>query len=170
MVPVRDLGEGKAMQNIGPQETSKGDARHLALQVLFVAGGDGLAAQVAARWTEFLANGFLEVKAAAPGSADLTAALNGTPADLVVVIHTPGDPGPLVAYHCGGRIDWDLEVGVTESPVELTSQVRRHVMRLLGDLGMPQAHSDIPATHSSCPPTLPVLPNRPDARACLLAA
>jgi hypothetical protein len=147
------------MQNTGSQETSKRDARRLALHVLFLAGGDGLAAHLAAHWTKFLANGRLEVKAAAPGGTDLTAALmNCAPADLVVVIHTPGDPGPLVAHHCGGRIDWNLEVDLTESPVELTSQVRRHVMRLLGDLGMPQAHSDVTATHSA------------DARACLLAA
>jgi hypothetical protein len=156
------------MQNTGSQETSKKDARRLALHVLFLAGGDGLAAHLAAHWTKFLANGCLEIKAAAPGGTDLTTALNCAPADLVVVIHTPGDPGPLVAHHCGGRIDWDLEVDVTESPVELSSQVRRHVMRLLGDLGMPPAHSDVTATHSSCPST--VLPNRLDARACLLAA
>jgi hypothetical protein len=158
------------MQNTGSQETSKSDVRRLALHVLFLAGGDGLAAHLAAHWTKFLANGCLEVKAAAPGETDLTAALNCAPADLVVVIHTPGDPGPLVAHNCGGRIDWDLEVDVTGSPVELTSQVRRHVMRLLGDLGMPQAHSDFTATHSSCPPTVLELPNRLDARARLLAA
>jgi len=154
------------MQNTGSQETSKRGARCLKLQVLFVAGGDGLAAQLAARWTKFLANGCLEISAAAPGGTDLTTALNGTPADLVVVIHTPGDPGPCVAHHCGGRIDWDLEA---ESPADLTAQVRRHVMRLLRDLGVSQAHSEIPAAHSSYPPTLH-LPKRLDARASLLAA
>lgn len=158
------------MHNTGSQETSKTDARRLALHVLFLAGGDGLAAHLAAHWTKFLANGCLEVKAAAPGGTDLTAALNCAPADLVVVIHTPGDPGPLVAHNCGGRIDWDLEVDVTDSPVELTSQVRRHVMRLLGDLGIAQAHSDVTATHSSYQSTVLELPNRLDARACLLAA
>jgi len=158
------------MQNTGSQETSKRGGRCSKLQVLFVAGGDGLAAQLAAHWTKSLANACLEVKADGPGGADLTAALNGTPADLVVVIHTPGDPAPRVAYHCGGRIDWDLEVDETEFPLELTSQVRRHVMRLLGDLGVPHAHSDIPATPLPCPLTLQNLPNRRNARACLLAA
>jgi hypothetical protein len=151
------------MQNTGSQETSKRGARCLGLQVLFVAAGGGGPAQLAARWTNLLAHGCLAVKAAARGGADLTAAFNGTPADLVVVIHTPGDPGLRVAYHCGGRIDWDLDVDGTESPVELASEVRRHVMRLLGDLGMPQAHSDRPATPSPRPPTLPV-PTRRDAR------
>jgi len=157
------------MQNTGSQETSKRSARRLGLHVLFVAGGDGLAAHLAARWTNLLANGCLEVSVAAPGGTDLTAAFNGTPADLVVVIHAPGDPGPRIAYHCGGRIDWDLEVDGTESLVELASKVRRHVMRLLGDLGMPQAHSDIPATPS---PRLPTLPFRRDPipDASLLAA
>ena len=154
------------MQNTGSQETSKRGARCLKLQVLFVAGGDGLAAHQAAHWTSRLANGCLEIGVAAPCGADLTAALNGTPADLVVVIHTPGDPGPRVAYHCGGRIDWDLEA---ESPADLTAQVRRHVMRLLRDLGVPQAYSDIPAAHFSYPPTLHV-PKRLDAHASLLAA
>ena len=159
------------MQNTRSQETSKRDARPLALHVLFVAGGDGLAAHVAAHWTKFLANGCLDVKAAAPGETDLSAVLNCAPADLVVVIHTPGDPGPLVAHNCGGRIDWDLEVDVTGSPVELTSQVRRHVVRLLGDLGMPQAHFiDSNAPDSPCPPTVFERPNRLDARASLLAA
>ena len=92
------------MQNTRSQETSKRGARR-GLQVLFVAGGGGLAAQLAARWTSLLANGCLEVKAAARGCADLSAAFNGTPADLVVVIHTPGDPGPRVAYHCGGGVE-----------------------------------------------------------------
>lgn len=158
----RDTDGGKTMENTGSQETSKRGARR-GLQVLFVAGGGGLAAQLAARWTNLLANGCLEVKAAARGGADLSAAFNGTPADLVVVIHTPGDPAPCVAYHCGGRIDWNIEVDGTEFPVELASEVRRHVMRLLGDLGMTQAHSDHPATPSPRPPTLPV-PTRRDAR------
>lgn len=148
------------MQNTGSQEPGKRGARCLKLQVLFVAGGDGLAAHQAAHWTNRLANGCLEISVAAPCGADWTAAFNGTPADLVVVIQTPGDPGPRVAYHCGGRIDWDLEA---ESPADLTAQVRRHVMRLLGDLGIPQAYSDGPATPSPRPPTLPVPPRR-DAR------
>ena len=151
------------MQITGSQETGKRGARCLKLRVLFVAGGDGLAAHQAAHWTNRLANGCLEISVAAPCCADLTAAFNGTPADLVVVIHTPGDPGPRVAPHCGGRIDWDLELDGTESPVELASRVRRHVTRLLDDLGMPQAYSDGPATPSPRPPTLPV-PTRRDAR------
>ena len=151
------------MQNTRSQETSKRGARRLGLQVLFVAGGDGGPAQLAALWTNLLAHGCLAVKAAARGSADLTAAFNGTPADLVVVIHTLGDPGPRVAYHCGGRIDWDLDVDGTESRAELASRVSSHVMHLLGDLGMPQAHSDSPTTPSPRPQTLPV-PTRRDAR------
>ncbi len=151
------------MQNTGSQETSKRGARYLKLQVLFVAGGDGLAAHQAAHWTSRLANGCLEIGVAAPCGADLTAALNGTPADLVVVIHTPVDPSPCVAYHCGGRIDWDFEA---ESPAGRTAQVRRHVLRLLHDLGVPQAHSDIPAAHFSNPPTFHVS-KRLDARSLL---
>ncbi|HQT32624.1 MAG: hypothetical protein ACYC39_02995 [Thiobacillus sp.] len=150
------------MQNTGWQETGKQGARR-GLQVLFVAAGGGLAAQLAARWTNHLAHGSLAAKAAARGDADRSAASNGTPADLVVVIHTPGDPGPRVAYHCGGRIDWELDIDGTESAVELASKVRSHVMRLLGDLGMPQAHSDSPATPSPRPPTPPG-PMRRDAR------
>lgn len=156
----RDTDGGKTMQNTRSQETSKRGARRLGLQVLFVAGGGGRPAQLAALWTNLLALGCLEVKAAARGGADLTAAFNGTPADLVVVIHTPGDPGPRVAYHCGGRIDWDLEIDGTESPVGLAAKVRWQVMRLLGDLGMPQAHSESPATPSPCLPMLHVSPRR----------
>lgn len=148
------------MQNTGSQETGKRGARCLKLRVLFVAGGDGLAAHQAAHWTNLMANGCLEISVAAPCCADLTAAFNGTPADLVVVIHTPGDPGPRIADHHGGRIDWDLEVDGAESPVELASRVRRHVMRLLGDLGMPHAYSDSPATPSPRPQALPVPPRR----------
>jgi hypothetical protein len=159
------------MQRSKLQETDKREgARHLALHVLFLAGGDGLAAHLAARWAKFLANGSLEVKAAGPGGTDLIAASNCVPADLVVVIHTPAAPGPLVTNNCGGRIDWDLGVDVTESPVELAAQLRRHVMWLLGDLGMPQAQSDVPAEYSSCPSMVLEHPNRLDARACLLAA
>jgi hypothetical protein len=159
------------MQPTELQETSKReDARRLALHVWFLAGGDGLAAHLAARWAKFLTNGCLEVKAAGPGGTDLSAALNCVPADLVVVIHTSAAPGPLVANNCGGRIDWDLEVDATGSPFELASQVRRHVMRLLGDLGMAQAHSDVSAEYSSCPSMALEHPNRLDARASLLAA
>jgi hypothetical protein len=159
------------MQPTKLQEMSKTeDARRLALHVWFLAGGDGLAAHLAAHWAQFLTNGCLEVEAAGPGGTDLSAALNCVPADLVVVIHTPAAPGPLVANHCGGRIDWDLGVDATESPFELASQVRRHVIWLLGDLGIPQAQSDVPAAYSSCPSRVLEHPNRLDARASLLAA
>lgn len=142
------------------------DARRLALHVLFLAGSDGLAAHLAAHWTKSLSNGCLEVEAAASGGTDLTAA----PADLVVLIHAPGDPGPLVEHHCGGRIDWDLEADMTASPVELNALIRRHVIRLLGDLGMLQTQPGINAAHSSCPSSVLKLSSRLDARTCLLAA
>lgn len=159
------------MQPTDLQKTSKGeDARRFAMHVLFLAGGDGLAAHLAAHWTKFLANGCLEVNAAGPDGVDSIAALNCATANLVVVINTRGDLGPLVAHNCGGRIDWDLDVDITESPIELASQVRRHVIRLLGDLGMAQTHSEVPTKHSSYPSTVLEYPNRLDARACLLAA
>lgn len=159
------------MHNTGWQETTKQGARR-GLQVLFVAAGGGLAAQLAARWTNRLAHGCLAAKAAARGDADRSAASNGTPADLVVVIHTPGDdPGPRVAYHhCGGRIDWDLDVDGTESAAELAARVRWQVMRLLGDLGMPQAHSDRPAMPSPSLPMLHVPTRRVFARSVRKAA
>lgn len=157
------------MQNTGWQQTGKQGARRR-LQVLFVAAGGGLAAQLAARWTNHLAHGCLAVKAAAGGDAERSAASNGTPADLVVVIHTPGDPGLRVAYHCGGRIDWDLDVDGTESAVELAARVRWQVMRLLSDLGMPQAHSDRPATPSPSLPMLHVPTRRVFARSVRKAA
>jgi hypothetical protein len=153
------------MQNRGSQETSKRGARCLKLQVLFVAGGGGLAAHQAAHWTNRLANGCLEIGVAAPCGADLTAALNGTPADLVVVIHTPGDPGPRVAYHCGGRIDWDLEA---ESPADRMLRCAGMSCACFTILGAP-GDSDIPVAHFSYPPTLHV-PKRLDAHASLLAA
>lgn len=154
------------MQNTGLQETGEQGARRR-LQVLFVAAGGGLAAQLAARWTNHLAHGCLAAKAAA---RDRSAASNGTPADLVVVIHTPGDPRPRVAYHCGGRIDWDLDVDGTESAVELAARVRWQVMRLLGDLGMPQAQTDRPATPSPSLPMLHVPRRRVFARSVRKAA
>ena len=158
------------MQNTGSQETRERDARRLALHVLFLAAGDGRVAHLAAHWTQFLANGLLEVGVASPVGADLNATLNCGPADLVVVIHTPHDSGPLVAHNSGGRIEWDIGVEVTESPEELSSQVRRHVMRLLEDLGMNQAPSDVIASRSSCPSMALEFPNRLDTRACLRAA
>jgi len=60
------------MQNTGSQETGKRGARR-GLQVLFVAGGGGLAAKLAALWTNLLANGCLEISVAAPCCADWTA-------------------------------------------------------------------------------------------------
>lgn len=141
-------------------------ARRSALKVLFLAGGNGLAANLAAQWMKFLANGCLEVEAAGSGGTDLTAALNDASAGLVVVIHAPGSPGPLVTHNCGGRIDWNL----TGSPFELTSQIRGHVMQLLAEIGMARADSDVAAAHPSCPSKVRGLSNRVDAAACRLAA
>lgn len=141
-----------------------------ALHVLFLAGGNGRAAQLAAHWAQALAGGHLQIEAADFDGMSLVPALNGTQVSLVVVIHAPGDPEPVVIHTSGGRIDWYLEVNVTGSPAELASQVRRHVMRLLGDLGIAQARPDVPATHSSYPSPVFEHPNRLDARACLLAA
>lgn len=149
---------------------ARDEARHPALKVLFLAGGNGLAANLAAQWTKFLVNGCLEVEAAGSGGTDLTAALNDASAGLVVVIHAPGSPGPLVTYNCGGRIDWNLEFDLTGSPFELTSQVRGHVMQLLGDIGMARVDSDVAAAHPFCPSTVRGLSNRLDAAACRLAA
>jgi len=79
-------------------------------------------------------------------------ALNGDQAGLVVVIHAPTAPGPVVVHSSGGRIDWYLEVNaITECPFELTAQLRRHVIRLLGDLGIPQMHHEVSARHLADP-------------------
>lgn len=61
------------------------------LRVLFLAGGQGLAAQLAAHWTWLFAGDSLQAEAADFGSVDRTPALNDDQASLVVVIHTPRD-------------------------------------------------------------------------------
>jgi len=117
-----------------------------ALHVLFLAEGNGRAAQLAAHWARALAGDSLHVEAADFDGMDSTPALNGAQASLVVVIHAAGDPWPVLVHSSGGRIDWHLEANaITEDPFELISQLRQHVMRLLSDLGIPQTHSEVSA-------------------------
>jgi hypothetical protein len=123
------------------------------LHVLFLGGGNGLAAQLAAHLTRVLAGGHLQVDAADCAHMDLTAALDHAQPRLVVVIHTPDEPGPMALHNHGGRVDWHLEIdAVTVAPVELASQLRWHAMRLLSDLGISQtcaeAHAKQPAVPS----------------------
>lgn len=114
-----------------------------ALHVLFLAGDDGRAAQLAGHWARALAGGCLQVEAADFDGIDSALASSGDQACLVVVIHAVGDPEPLVAHNSGGRIDWYLDGDATiECPVELASQLFRHVTRLLGDLGIHHEISD----------------------------
>lgn len=155
------------MLHTGSQETSNREgARGSVLHVLFLAGGNGLAAQLAAHWTRLLADGCMEVEAADPNGVDSTAAFGCAPAGLAVVIHAPGYSGPVVAHNCGGRIDWHLTVDVNEATAELNTQLCRHVMRLFGDLGISRSHSALTVMLRSCPPG----PDRTNARAILLAA
>lgn len=120
-----------------PNIMNKQSQTSQALRVLFLAGGQGLAAQFAAHWTWVFAGDSLQAEAAGFGSMDRTPALNDDQASLVVVIHTPRDQEPVVLDNCGGRIDWHLEVdSVCQGLVQLSSQLRGHVMRLLTDLGV----------------------------------
>jgi hypothetical protein len=133
-----------------------------ALRVLFLAGGQGLAAQLAAHWTWVFAGDSLQAQAAGFGSMDRTPDLNHDQASLVVVIHTPRDREPVVLDHCGGRIDWHLEIDSgSEGLVQLSSQLRGHVMRLLADLGVTPTRFAMNSTqrhYSSMPQDLPVPP------------
>ncbi|MDT3706407.1 MAG: hypothetical protein ROZ09_06230 [Thiobacillus sp.] len=152
------------MLHIGSQETGHREGRSV-LHVLFLAGGNGLAAKLAADWTRLLADGCMEVEAADPDGVDSTAAFTCAPAGLAVVIHAPGCSGPVVAHNCGGRIDWHLTVDVNEGTAELNNQLCRHVMRLLGDLGIGRPLMAT-MTPRSCLPG----PDRANARLGLLAA
>ena len=122
------------------------------LHVLFLAGGNGRAAQLAGHWARALGGGYLQVEAADFDGIDSALASSGDQACLVVVIHAAGDPEPLVAHNSGGRIDWHLEGhAIADCQFELTSQLRRHVTRLLGDLGIPQIRSEVPAMQLTDP-------------------
>lgn len=151
------------MQHTGSQETSN-RAGGSVLHVLFLAGGNGLAAKLAAHWTRLLADGCMEVEAADPNGVD-PAVFACAPAGLAVVIHAPGCSGPVVAHNCGGRIDWHLTVDINEGTAELNGQLCRHAMRLLGDLGIGRSPAAT-MTLRSCLPG----PDRTNARLGLLAA
>lgn len=133
-----------------------------ALRVLFLAGDRGLAAQLAAHWTWVFAGDSLKAEAAGFGSVDRTPALNDDQASLVVVIHTPRDQEPVVLDNCGGRVDWHLDADSgSEGLVQLSSQLRGHVMRLLADLGVAPKRFATNSTqqhYSSMPQDLPVPP------------
>jgi hypothetical protein len=131
-----------------------------ALHVLFLAGGNGRVARLAAHWTRALAGGCLQVEAASFAGMDSTPELDGAHAGLVVAIHAPGDPAPVLVHSSGGRIDWHLEVDAgTDGPFELASPLRQRVLQLLGDLGITPMHYEVSAmrrTGFSARPALPV--------------
>lgn len=117
-----------------------------ALHVLFLAGGNGRVARLAAHWARALAGGCLQVDAASFAGMDSTPELDGAHAGLVVAIHAPGDPVPVLAHSSGGRIDWHLEVdAATDGPFERASPLRQRVLQLLGDLGITPVHYKVSA-------------------------
>lgn len=117
-----------------------------ALHVLFLAGGNGRVARLAAHWTRALAGGCLQVESASFAGMDSTPELDGAHAGLVVAIHAPGDPVPVLVHSSGGRIDWHLEVdAATDGPFERASPLRQSVLQLLGDLGITPMHYEVSA-------------------------
>jgi hypothetical protein len=129
-----------------------------ALHVLFLAGGNGRVARLAAHWTRTLAAGCLQVDAASFAGMDSTPELDGARAGLVVAIHAPGDPAPVLVHSSGGRIDWHLEVASTDGPFELASPLRQRVLQLLGDLGITPMHYEVSAMRRTGFPARPALP------------
>lgn len=111
-----------------------------ALHVLFLAGRAGVAAKLAAQWTRMLAGDGVDVDALDAVRVDRAPAASRSRASLVVVIHAHGEAAPLVVHHCGGRIDWHLQVdALTGKPAELAAELLWHVTRLLSDLGVSHA-------------------------------
>jgi len=131
-----------------------------ALHVAFLDGGKGETARLAGHLVRALAAGHFQVEVADFGHSDATRALNSNQAGLVVVIHAPGDPGPLVVDCGGGRIDWYLGLNsVTDCPHDLARELRQHATRLLDDLGIPHRHCVAVAMQSS-----PIPQRRPICR------
>lgn len=131
-----------------------------ALHVLFLSGRNGLAAQLSAHWTRVLAGGLLVVDAFDTLCTDGTTTLDHAQANLAVVIHTPSDPGPLLPYHCGGRIDWHLEVDVAvDDPADLEKRLFANVRCLLTELGVapfPSGEARMPRQFPSPVVELPI--------------
>lgn len=137
--------------------------RQRALHMLFLAGGNGHAARLAAYWARLLSDGGVEVDSTAADADGPAAGWSCAAAGLVVVIHTPGHPVPVVAYNCGGRVDFHLGADVNDA-AELNFQLCRHVARLLGDLGIGRAHTDA-GMPGACPPAVFDEHDRTDRRA-----
>lgn len=121
------------------------------LHVLFLAtSGDGLPAQLAAHWARVLAGNRLIVESASLCDMAMKSSMHPVQAGLVVAINTPGTRPSFAVHNCGGRIDWHLtNDAVTNTQVELTALMRRHVIRLLSDLGIGQLHSETYAVDAS---------------------
>jgi hypothetical protein len=120
------------------------------LHVLFLAGGNGRVARLAAHWTRALAGGCLQVDAASFAGMGSTPALDGARAGLVVAIHAPGEPAPVLVHSSGGRIDWHLEAdAATDGPFQRASPLRQRVLQLLGDLGITPMHYEVSAMRRS---------------------
>lgn len=117
------------------------------LRVRFVGGRHSRVAEQAARCMAALARGRLDVEVA-PGASGRATDPNASPS-LVVVIHVAAEPAPLVADECGGRVDWHLgHEALTDDAAELMTRLRRHIARLLCDLGYPtSAFAVRPGTH-----------------------
>jgi hypothetical protein len=134
------------------------DSRAGALHVLFLAGGNGRAARLAAYLTRLLAGGALQVEAADGAGMDLPLASNDVHPGLVVVIHAPGEPGPLVVRNHGGRVDWHLEMAPATVAPGLAAQLRWYAMRLLSDLGIPHPRAEADAGQCAVPAVVLDLP------------